>query len=287
MVFSKYNNFSVGTLKEEIMKKILLSPTKIVTFLACRDKFKWTYLDKRGKWFLRAKHYYSFGTTLHRVLEKYHSEKYPEVKTAEQVLSDMEQNWLSAGYSCSQEMEEAMMEAREILTNYVTKQQERIRDAVPLYLEKQFKHEYDDFNLIGRVDRVDKHSDGMLEIIDYKTGRDTVSEEDVKEDVSMSIYQLLLRKLYPESKIMATIIAVKTGDEASYSLNTDEMNEFENDIKFIANEIFKFNPEKSEPEPKPLCENCDFKRLCIKYPSFVEKASLNGIKDKLLPGKQI
>ena len=33
---------------------------------------KIAYVDDRGKWYLKAKSYYSFGTTLHRVLERFH-----------------------------------------------------------------------------------------------------------------------------------------------------------------------------------------------------------------------
>ena len=54
-------------------RKQTLSPSKITTYLACPVKFGWTYLDPRGKWYLKSKSYYSFGSTLHKVLERFHN----------------------------------------------------------------------------------------------------------------------------------------------------------------------------------------------------------------------
>ncbi len=263
------------------MKKQVLSPTKITTYLACPEKYKWTYLDKRGKWYMRAKHYYSFGTTLHRVLEKFHDDSCPEVKSMDQVLSDMEQNWLTAGYSCGQEMQEAMMEAKEILSTYVQKHSQRRINSETIFLEKQFSEEYKQFKLIGRVDRIDRREDGTLEIIDYKTGRTDVTSKEVAEDVAMSIYQLLLKKMYPLEDVTATIVALKTGNEASYSLDKDELNEFEQDVVKVGEEIVSVEPEDTIPQPKSLCINCDFQRLCSKSPEFMERAEESGISAEL------
>jgi len=43
------------------------------------------------------------------------------------------------------------------------------------------------FKLSGRVDRIDRHADGALEIIDYKSGRHEVTAEDVRDSLAMTI----------------------------------------------------------------------------------------------------
>ena len=93
------------------------------------------------------------------------------------------------------------------------------RQCKTKFVERQLRYDMGDFNLIGRLDRVDEYPDGTLEIVDYKTGRETVSEEDVAGDLAMSIYQLLLHKKHPDRPIRARIEAVRTGISATAALN--------------------------------------------------------------------
>src|SRR5205085_6617890 len=71
-----------------------------------------------------------------------------------------------------------------------------------LFTEKTIKTDMGRFFLSGRVDRIDRHIDGALEVVDYKSGRLEITPEDVEGDLAMSIYQLILRRLYPGTRIM-------------------------------------------------------------------------------------
>jgi len=176
-----------------VSRKPSISPTKLSIYLACPVKFRWTYVDGRGRWYLKAKSYYSFGTTLHKVLERFYDDRDRGVQTTEEVISAYDESWIDAGYRSGEEMAEAYGEGREILERHVrTATIDRV--AATKFVERQLKVDMGHFNLIGRLDRVDEYPDGSLEIVDYKTGRETVSTEDVAGDLAMSIYQLLLRK---------------------------------------------------------------------------------------------
>jgi hypothetical protein len=89
-----------------------LSPSKITTFLACPTKYYWTYIDPKGRYYLRSKHYYSFGTTLHRVLQQFHDASETGVATVGDAVRAMEENWVSAGYTSAEHMAEAAGEGR-------------------------------------------------------------------------------------------------------------------------------------------------------------------------------
>ena len=73
-------------------------------------KYLWTYVDARGKWYLKAKSYYSFGTTLHKVLERFHDSGDVGVTTVGDALKVYEESWLEAGYASPEEMQEAFEE---------------------------------------------------------------------------------------------------------------------------------------------------------------------------------
>ena len=57
-----------------VTRKPALSPTKISTFLECAVKYRYVYIDKIGRFYLRSRAGYSFGSTLHHVLQQFHEQ---------------------------------------------------------------------------------------------------------------------------------------------------------------------------------------------------------------------
>lgn len=247
-----------------------LSPSKITTYLACPVKYRWTYVDPRGKWYLRSKSYYSFGNTLHRVLERFHDSEEAGVTTTQEVLAAYEESWIDAGFSSAEEMQEAYGEGKEILERYVAETEIRPKLANTIYIEKLFSQKMAGFRLVGRVDRVDEHEDGSLEIIDYKSGRESVDEEEVATDIAMGVYELLVKRKHPLQRVFATIIALRTGAQASWEMPIEEMEVFEKDLQLLGDRILTEDYDELIPVFKPICTRCDFLPLCRKHPEFLE-----------------
>jgi putative RecB family exonuclease len=259
------------TPKKPTLKKPTLSPSRITTFLACPNKYVWTYVDSRGKWYLKAKSYYSFGTTLHKVLERFHNEGDHGVATVGDALQVYEESWIDAGYQSSEEMAEAYGEGRQIVERMGEDLQlKRELGIKTIAVEKLLKADLGAFVLVGRVDRLDEHPDGTIEIIDYKSGRMAVTEAEVASDFAMACYQLLLSKMYPEVTIRVTIHALRSGESASASLCEEDLRQFEQDILVLGAQILSTGVEDFTPTPKPLCEYCDFLALCKKNPNFLD-----------------
>ena len=247
-----------------------LSPSKITTYLACPVKFRWTYVDPRGRWYLRSKSYYSFGSTLHKVLERFYDSNETGVSTTEEVLAAYDESWIDAGFSSAEEMQEAFGEGKEILERHVEETMIKPKIANTIYIEHLFSLKMNGFKLVGRVDRVDEHDDGTLEIIDYKSGRDYVDEEDVRTDIAMGIYQLLVKRKYPEQRVFATIAALRSGKTASWEMPADEMDQFERDVQSLGDVILSEEYHELTPPYKSICPRCDFLPLCRKHPDFEE-----------------
>ena len=250
-------------------RKPTISPTKLSIYLACPVKFRWTYLDGRGRWYLRAKSYYSFGTTLHRVLERFYDDRDRGVETIDEALSAFDEGWIDAGYRSSEEMAEAYGEGRDILERHIGSVAVE-RECKTKFTERQLRLDLGAFNLVGRLDRVDEYPDGTLEVVDYKTGRETVCEADVAGDLAMSIYQLLLSRKYPDRPIRARIEALKKGVSACCSLTAAELNELERDVIQVGTEIMAEDFYERRPVPKRICERCDFLPLCRQDPVYAE-----------------
>ncbi|MBI3721695.1 MAG: PD-(D/E)XK nuclease family protein, partial [Fimbriimonas ginsengisoli] len=140
-------------------------------------------------------------------------------------------------------------------------------------MERVLKGEYEHFRLIGRLDRVDERADGVLEIVDYKSGRTEVSSDDVVADLAMGCYQLLLSKLHPGRPMVATIVALRSGARASCGFSPEELAEFERDLVKLGDQIVTDEIFDRLPSWKPLCAQCDFLTLCRRHPDFDEPPS--------------
>ena len=257
-------NPSVGPARYHgpVARKPTLSPSKISTYLACPVKYRWTYVDSRGKWFMRSRSYFSFGTSLHQVLQRFHDSEDKGVMTTHEAVSALEDSWLTSGYSSQDEMQQALAEGKEIVEAYTERIAAQPVTSKTLYVEKNLRCDFPDFALNGILDRVDEREDGVLEVIDYKSGRSSVSPQEVHDDLAMSIYQILLKNAYPTRRIEATIIALRTGNSATAHLTPLEQTQFMDDLTGLAREIIDRDYENITPILKPICSNCDFLPLC-------------------------
>jgi putative RecB family exonuclease len=251
-----------------VAKKPTLSPSKITTYLACPDKYKWTYVDDRGKWYLRSRSYYSFGSTLHSVLQRFHDSGDHGVTTTHEAVAALEESWIEAGYSSQEEMMQAMAEGKVIIENYIDNFRAQPVTAETVYIEKLMRRDLGPFVLIGRLDRVDQHKDGTIEIVDYKSGRQSLAAEDVATDLAMNCYALLLQDKHPGCAIVASIIALRTNTKATFAFDPKELDVFRSDVQVLGEEILSRDFTALLPVSKPLCKNCDFLALCRKHEDF-------------------
>lgn len=108
--------------------------------------------------------------------------------------------------------------------------------------------------LKGTIDLIIDHGDGVIELLDWKTGRrwdwDKNKEktyEDLKNDPQLHLYYYAARKLYPEAKtIIVTIHFIKDGGPFSIHFDDDTVKRAEQLIKN------KFETIKNTVKPKQV-----------------------------------
>ena len=251
---------------EKKPRKPEFSPTRLKTYLSCRMMCRLEYVEKIGKFYHRARAGFTFGSTLHQALQTFHEEGGSAVVTAPELVARLETVWQSQGYTDAAQEQAHKEEATRILETYHAAAEASTEVTSPFLIEKMLKWDMGPFVLTGRIDRIDEHgSDLALEIVDYKSGRMSVSEEDVKEALAMSIYQLLAKRNWPERRVYATIHALRGGVTASASFTEDEMTSLEEDIRGIGLEILETDFDAVRPIPLPeVCPGCDFLPLCTR-----------------------
>ena len=259
--------------KAKAPRKPTLSPTKLNTYLTCQMKYRYVYADKIGKFYQRARSYYSFGATLHNVLQEFHEQG--ATHSAADLQVELDQKWIAAGYETPTQAQEHREAGEKIVLAYHEAHQERIVAQVEtLFTEKTITADLGPFKLTGRIDRIDRYPDGRLEIIDYKSGRLETTSEQVANDLAMNCYQLILSKLYPDDPIFATIYCLRSGVSASAGQDADFRAEFEREVIALGEEIIATDYAALHPVPVEACPDCEFLPVCTRYWKRMEKEAL-------------
>jgi putative RecB family exonuclease len=245
-------------------RKPTLSPTRIAVYLECAVKYRYEYIDKIGRFYRRARAGYSFGSTLHQVLQQFHEGG--EAHSAGEMLAEVDRRWIGAGYESAEQEKVARESGRRIVAAYHDASRARTALQVETFAtEKTISCDMGRFKLTGRVDRIDRHADGRLEIVDYKSGRMTTSPEEVLDSLAMSCYQLILGKMYPGIRVTAALYCLQTGESASAELHGEQLLQFERDILRLGDEILDTDYAALRPVPVPACPTCDFLPRCERH----------------------
>ncbi|MFM7323151.1 MAG: RecB family exonuclease, partial [Armatimonadota bacterium] len=238
----------------------------------CATQYRLEYIDRLGRIFHRPRAGFSFGTSLHRTLEVFHAAGGPAAVSPEELAETLSRSWIREGYASAQDEQEHRTEALRIVDAWHAAAVERAaRTDLPpeptlLYAEKTLRMPlFEGVDLSGRVDRVDEHHDGALEIVDYKSGRSEVSEEDVAGSRALGIYQLLLRNLHPDRRVYATLVALRTGASASHELGDDAAAELTEACADAGRTILAKDWDSVQPEPCDHCPNCDYLPYCQRH----------------------
>ncbi|MDQ2799054.1 MAG: PD-(D/E)XK nuclease family protein [Armatimonadota bacterium] len=247
-------------------RKPELSPTRIRTFLSCPMMYRLDYIEKVGRFYHRARAGFTFGSTLHQALQTFHQEGGSASVSAPELVAKMETVWQSQGYQDAAQEQAHKEEGARILETYHAAAEARVDLTRPFLIEKMLKWDMGAFVLTGRIDRIDEHlTDGALEIVDYKSGRLGVTEDDVKGALAMSVYQLLAKRNNPERRVFATIHALRGGVTASASFTDEEMLALEEELRGVGLLILETDYDAVRPVPLPhVCPHCDFLPLCTR-----------------------
>ncbi|MDO8560812.1 MAG: PD-(D/E)XK nuclease family protein [bacterium] len=269
------------------------------TYKQCPQKYKFQEIDR-----LPAKKSKEavFGTLLHSTL-KFMFDRSPLYPTLDQVLGYYRTRWPKSGESvtgksgiswASKIEEEAYFdEGIRMLKNFYSQNAPWNFSVVDL--ESHFEVLIPDAKsgeqhvLAGKIDRIDKLSDGSYEVIDYKTARKLPSQDKVNSDLQLSIYGWGLKKKWPHlaaEQIKLSLYFLKHGEKLSTSRSNEEMGVVENNVLAIIGEIQQKikTREGFEATPSPLCDWCSYKPICPAWRHLYKKTSASGISQDEVSG---
>ena len=248
-------------MKKKVLQKITyVSYSQISSFQNCPLQYKYRYIIKIP---VPASAALVFGDTIHRTIQAfYEMVKLGTHPSREELLRLLDTHWSSLGFANRAYEEKMKRRGIELLGGFYDKSYDP--GIIPTSLEESFKIKITpDLTLGGKIDRIDTHADGTIEIIDYKTGT-APKARDVQKDPQLSVYALSAttgNEIYfkePE-KVIVSFYFFEDQSKISATRTKEELEQTKTDIAAIAREI---STSSFLPTPGKHCDYCEFRLIC-------------------------
>ncbi|MBI4286190.1 MAG: PD-(D/E)XK nuclease family protein [Chloroflexi bacterium] len=242
------------------LKPFHLSPSSIAVFKQCRQRYKFLHIDKLGDRYGKPRPYFTMANHVHATLKEFLSLQPLDLRTAATAEELLRRNWRRYRLGFRDKDDELRWAEKALaqLRSFVSSQD---IGAQPIMMEEMVEAEISvGVVLRGRIDRVDKESDGTLHIIDYKTGS-TAGRIDWEQ---LELHALILSKRlsWPISKVSYLYLA--NSFMRSTAISVDDLRQVNWRVLATANKIRQ--EKQFHPSPGPWCGNCDFISICLGKP---------------------
>jgi len=160
---------------------------------------------------------------------------------------------------------------------------DKIRDfEVGKIIEVEDKFEVttgDGVPIIGAMDKIIELGEETGLIVDYKTSKFFYTPDEMKNDIQLSIYDVVGNIKFPQYKRIILCLDYLRG-EPLYTYRTyQERKTFSKYLLAVYSEILKLEERDAKPSLNDMCNWCDFKNDC---PAYIEASNSNKIFKKKL-----
>lgn len=242
-------------------EEIKLSVSKTKTFIDCKRKFKYAYVEKlpRKDW-----DFHIFGKFCHKVLEDFHN-AYIVHNSQETYNKVMTTAFKAAKIEYKDSMTPQMTkDCFDIISQYlkiISADKKNNISANVIACEKNFNFEVSDKLILnGMIDRIQIDDDNVIHVCDYKTVK---NKKYLKNDFfQLLTYAYVIVSENPDIDVVrASYILLRHNFEyITTEFKKDEILSIKDKYIEYAHQI---NSETEyKPNPTALCNFCDYLHLC-------------------------
>ena len=227
-----------------------LSFTRLRVYLECPFKYKLMFADGKR---IPPTPASSLGLSLHKALEAFHRGGGEELA---ELLDCYERSWFDGGFADEETRRLWRLKGRRILEKYF--EAERGRRTELEGLEREFIYPLGRHTVRGMIDRIDRHLDGSIELIDYKTQFDAAFEAPAEKSLQLRFYALGARECFALEPSALTVHYLASGRRASAPYDPAGEEDLKRLILETADRIeaAEFAPAAS------FCPRCGFRLSC-------------------------
>lgn len=188
------------------------------------------------------------------------------------IIAILKTNWIGLGFENKTHERQTYIQAEKMLVEYAKKALSdkpriiAIEQPFNFWLNRTTgENRSKSLKVGGRIDRIDEIGQGIIEIIDYKTGPNVPTDKKVKEDLQLSFYALAATEVRDRifNKKPEEVVLTLEYLEANKKISTTRTIE---DLEGAKQAILKLTDEIASSDfhcsGGIFCKNCEYKMIC-------------------------
>ncbi|MFB9419084.1 RecB family exonuclease [Nonomuraea rubra] len=265
------------------------TPSRLNTWLDCRRRYRFTYLDRPQPSKGPAWAHNSVGASVHNALAGWWREPYDR-RTPLTAAILLTNGWITEGFRDAEQSGRWLGRARDLVSGYVATLDP---SDDPVGVERTVATRTKVIALSGRIDRLDRRGDELV-VVDYKTGRRPLTQDDARSSLALAVYAVAASTMMRTPCRTVELHHLPTGEVVEWR-HTEEslarhlsraeevaMEASEADDRYRAVVGERSGPRRPPgerqtigpaevpadvdklfaPSPGPICSWCDFRRHC-------------------------
>lgn len=230
-----------------------ISYSKLMTYKLCPRNYKNLYVDKNPP---QPRSFFTLGIAVHGALEEFYQyDGYLKEPSLKWLLELLRKNWVSAGFNSKEEEMKLYHEAENILKVYYRdwiQGKFKRAFAVEPYFELPVGEKY---VAIGYIDKIDELPDGSLEVIDYKTEPKIRTQQEVDEDLQLTIYYWACIQNYGKAPARVTLHFMRHNKQISTTRSQKDIDYLIDYLQQMGEDMQ--NDKEYLPKLNKYCISCD------------------------------
>ena len=232
-----------------------LSASAVQTYETCPLQFK---LEREWKLPRDVPAALQYGAAIHRVLRTYYDSIRLQRPMADEDLVELFRADL-AGAGIQERYQHDLYEKQgvEQLRDFLAESR-RAAPVEVLHTEEWFEMKIGGATVTGRIDRMDRRSDGSVVVTDYKTGKPR-SQDDADESLQLSIYAMAAREKWGYDVHSLVLYNLEENSSVVTRRNNFQLQEVRQKVEEVAHQI---GEGEFSANPGFHCNFCPYRNLC-------------------------
>jgi putative RecB family exonuclease len=242
------------------------SPSKLLAWLDCPRRYRMQYLDRPRPAARRPRAHTSVGVATHHALRDFW-DLAPAERTPAAVGTLVARSWIDVGFRDPEQSADWRARTTRWVTEYLRGIQ---RGGQPLGVERTVSLRTRTLAVTGRLDRLDER-DGELVVVDYKTGRAQLTDDDARTSLPLALYAVAVAAMFRRPCERVELHHVPTAEVLAHQHTPGSLQRKVAEAESIALDLRKADADYVEqgmqsplfePRVSPICMWCDFRAHC-------------------------
>jgi RecB family exonuclease len=242
------------------------TPSRLAAF-DCPRRYRMIYLDRPSPARGAPWAHNTVGAVAHLALHRWWS--LPRAhRTPDEGAALVERNWQSLGFRDERQSLRACAATAGWVRDYLASSANLRRE--PVGVERTVGACTRRLALSGRIDRIDERGNELV-VVDYKTGRRPLSDDDARGSQALALYVLAVRRTLRRACSRVELHHLPTGEVAAFDHSEASLAQHQERAERTADDIIAATDtlaagadedEVFPPRPSSACAWCDFRQHC-------------------------